>query len=172
MTRQHEHSGDIVKIPLPIRTEKPDTARCVLQRLRTVFDQPTATGHRRGENPCRIVVGRLPKQAAVVEHFTALRYADLPAVVAMLREAHRSNIVKLALEFLILMAAHSDEVSGATLDEFDVKAKLWNNCERADEGRERAAPLSERVALSPVGELVFPGRNEMLSNISITMVLR
>jgi integrase len=177
-------TGDILKILMPIWTEKPETARRVLQRLRTVLDHATAAGHRSGENPCRIAMIGLPKQTTAVKHFAALPYADLPAFVIDLRKADSDPMLRLALEFLILTAARSGEVRGASPDEFDLNAKLWTiPAQRMKADREHVVPLSLRAIeivreaqkLAPKSEFVFPSRRtrgKPLSDMALTMLLR
>lgn len=176
-------TADILKILLPIWIEKPETARRVLQRLRTVLDHSTAAGHRSGENPCRLAVIGLPKQGDTVEHFAALPYAELPKFIPRLRAADCSDTIKLALELLILAATRSGEVRGATVDEFDTEAKLWTiPAARMKAEKEHVVPLSDRAieifeaarTLAPDSKLLFPGRSKdkPLSDMALTMVLR
>ena len=177
-------TGDILKILILIWTEKPETARRVLQRLRTVLDHATAAGHRSGENPCRIATIGLPKQTAAVKHFAALSYADLPAFLVKLRNADYDPILRLALEFLILTAARSGEVRAAPPEEFDLKAKLWTiPAQRMKTEREHVVPLSPRAIeiveearkLAPNSPFVFPSRRttgKPLSDMALTMLLR
>ena len=68
-------TAEVLKILLPIWTQKPETARRVLQRVSTILDYGTASGFRGGENPCRLAVIGLPKQRAEPKHFAALPYA-------------------------------------------------------------------------------------------------
>lgn len=177
-------TGDILKILMPIWTEKPETARRVLQRLRMVLDHATAAGHRSGENPCRIAVIGLPKQVGTVKHFAALPYADVPDFIKKLRSADCDPMIRLALEFLILTAARSGEVRGAPPDEFDLDAKIWKiPAQRMKAEREHAVPLSERALeivdearkLAPQSDLIFPSRRtkgKPLSDMALTMLLR
>ncbi|CCB65248.1 site-specific integrase [Hyphomicrobium sp. MC1] len=178
-------TGDILKILMPIWTDKAETARRVLQRLRTVLDHATAAGHRSGENPCRIAAIGLPKQGSSVKHFAALPYADLPAFLTKLRGADDHDpIIKLALEFLILTAARSGEVRGAPPLEFDLRAKLWTiPASRMKAEREHIVPLSPRAIeiiqeaqrLAPNAEFVFASkrtRGKPLSDMALTMLLR
>ena len=47
-------TAEVLKLLLPIWTEKPETARRVLQRVSNVIDYGSASGLRSGENPCRL----------------------------------------------------------------------------------------------------------------------
>ncbi|WP_339086918.1 site-specific integrase [Hyphomicrobium sp. ghe19] len=174
-------TGDILKVLLPIWTEKPETARRVLQRMRTVLDHATAAGHRSGENPCRIAVIGLPKQASAVKHFVALPYFELPEFLPLLRSADCFEMIRLGLEFLILTAARSNEVRGARINEFDMKAKLWTiPAQRMKGEREHIVPLSQRAieiveaarVLAPRCELVFPSERTYDKPLSDTAMTR
>jgi integrase len=177
-------TGDVLRVLLPIWTAKPETARRVLQRLRTVLDHATAAGHRSGENPCRIAAIGLPKQGDNVRHFTALPYAELPGFMAKLRASESVETIRLALEFLILTAARSGEVRGAAPSEFDITAKLWTiPAQRMKAEREHVVPLSPRAIeifhtarkLAPDSGLLFPSRRtngKPLSDMALTMALR
>jgi len=177
-------TGDILKVLMPIWTDKPETARRALQRVRTVLDHATAAGHRSGENPCRIAVIGLPKQLGNVKHFAALPYADVPAFIKTLRNADCDSMIRLALEFLILTAARSGEVRGAPPEECDLKSKLWTiPAERMKAEREHVVPLTSRAIeivtearrLAPNSNLIFPSRRtrgKPLSDMALTMILR
>jgi integrase len=176
-------SGEILKTLLPIWTEKPETARRVLQRMRTVFDHATAAGHRSGENPCRLAAIGLPKQTHAVEHFAALPYAELPEFMPGLRSVDCAQEIRLVLEFLILTVARSNEARGAKKDEFDLKAQLWTiPGHRMKAGQEHVVPLSARAIeiieqakkLSADSELLFRSQRTagQISDSSLTRVLR
>ena len=178
-------SGNVLKVLLPIWTEKPETARRVLQRIGNVLDHATAAGHRSGENPCRMASIGLPKQGHTVKHFAALPYADLPGFIAKLHAAENSSeTIRVALEFLILTAARSGEVRGAPRDEFDIKGKLWTiPAQRMKAEREHVVPLSPRaveivqraIELQPDGHLLFPtsrAKDRELSDMVFTMAIR
>jgi integrase len=109
-------------------------------------------------------------------------YADVPAFVAKLRES--ASMGRLALEALILTAARSGEIRGATWSEVDLDAKTWTvPAERMKAGKAHVVPLSEPAAavfrraaeLRTAGsDLVFPGasRGKPLSDMTLLKVLR
>lgn len=176
-------TGDVLRVLLPIWTTKQETARRVLQRLRTVIDHATAAGHRSGENPCRIAAIGLPRQAVTVKHHAALPYALVPHFIARLRTANCKEFVRLAFEFLVLSAARSNEVRGAVIGEFDLDRGLWTiPAERMKAEREHVVPLTDRASaivrqarlLQSATPLVFPSRNprKPLSDMAFMMVLR
>ena len=56
-----------------------------------------------------------------IEHYAALPYGEIGAFMAVLGDDTNSR----ALRFLILTAARTGEVMGATWGEIDLAAKLW-----------------------------------------------
>jgi integrase len=86
----------------------------------------------------------------------------------------------LALEFTILTAARTGEVTGAKWSEFDRDAGIWTvPSTRMKAGREHRVPLSPRtlVILDMVevhaGEYVFPApRGGAMSNMAMALLLR
>jgi len=91
---------------------KPETARRVCQRIGAVLDWAYAKGLRSTEAPVRSISKGLPRQPKKDNHFAALAYPEVPALMAKLSE--NSSIGRLALRFLILTAARSGEVRLAT----------------------------------------------------------
>jgi integrase len=72
----------------------------------------------------------------------ALPYVEIPLFMAELQG--REGISARALEFLILTAARTAEVLGATWNEFDLPNKLWTiPAERMKASREHRVPLSD-----------------------------
>jgi hypothetical protein len=66
----------------PIWTEKPETARRLMQRMRTVLDVARSKGFREGENPMTAIKAGhvLPKVKAKPKHHDAMHWRDVPAV--------------------------------------------------------------------------------------------
>jgi integrase len=168
---------------LPIWNDKPETARRVLQRLHTVLDFANAAGYRSGDNPCRAATLGLPKQSAAPQHLAALPYKLVPTFIRQLRDSGAHTTVNLALELLVLSAARSGEIRGATFSEFDLTIGEWRIPAHRMKGyREHVVPLSERAIeivrgrrpLSSENELVFPSslKGGQLSDMAFTMVLR
>jgi integrase len=163
---------------------KPETASRVRGRIEAVLDWATVREYRKGENPARWrghLESLLPEKSKVskVEHHAALSYAELGAFVAELRQ--QGGIAARALEFTILTATRTGEVTGAHWDEFNLAERLWVvPAERMKAGKEHRVPLSdaaltiiERMAESRAGDVVFPGgKGAALSNMGMTMLLR
>ena len=175
-------TSDVLRVLTPIWLEKPETARRVRQRIRTVLDWAKAAGHRAGDNPVDAVGKGLPKQTDQPEHHAALPYAAVPAFVESLRASTAGESAKLAFEFLILTATRTGEVIGARWSEIDTKTKTWTiPKERMKAKREHRVPLSGRCLeiLEAAADLggnpcVFPGRDVdiALSNMVFLMHLR
>jgi integrase len=119
----------------------------VRQRVEAILDWATAHGHRNGDNPARWR-GHLdklfPRRSKVqrVKHHDALPYSELPEFFAEL--CRRDSISAKALAFIILTAARSGEVRGATLRE--INDTVWTvPGERTKSGREHRVPLSAQA---------------------------
>ncbi len=177
-------SKDILEVLTPIWTEKPETARRIKQRLRTVFAYAKAKGWRPGDNPVEGVSKVLPKHSNPKKHFAALPYTQVPEFIESLWKAGNVGTQsKLALEYLILTAARTGEVILAKWAEIDLESRTWTiPAERMKARVEHRVPLSERclqilkaAKLFTHGEgYVFAGRSEgkPLSNMSLAMALR
>lgn len=124
----------------------------------------------------------LPKVKSKSVHHAALPYVEVPAFVAYLRSGN--SLGRLALVGLILTAARSGEIRGATWDEVDLDNALWTiPATRMKAGREHVVPLS-RPALDIFmrahkyrelrSNLVFPGlrRGKPLSDMTLTKICR
>lgn len=179
----------VLEVLQPIWQAKPETASRLRGRIERVLDAAKANGHRSGENPARWR-GHLDhlltkRQKLTRGHHAALPYSQLPAFMAELRS--REAVAASALEFLILTAARSGEVLGATWAEIDLKAKVWTvPASRMKAGREHRVPLCKRAvtvleAMKPLAGgaaheplPVFPGqrRGKPLSSMALAMLMR
>lgn len=178
-------TAHVLKIIEPIWGSKTETASRVRGRIESVLDWATARKFRQGENPARWrghLDKLLPARAKVqkVEHHPAMPYADVSAFVREIREG--GSISALALEFTILTACRTGEVTGARWEEFDFAKKVWTiPGERTKSGRDHRVPLSPR-ALAILKEVprikgnpyVFTGAREgqHLSNMAMLELLR
>jgi len=162
---------------------KNETASRLRGRIERVLDWATVSGYRQGLNPARWrghldAVLATPSKVQKTVHHRALPFADVPAFMADLRQ--REGIAARALEFVILTAARSGEVRGATWAEIDLKAKLWAiPAERMKAGKAHRVPLSDAAikllkAMPRIdgSELIFPGAKGQLSDMSLTAVTR
>lgn len=176
----------LMKVLEPIWSTKPETASRVRGRIESVIAAAKARGEFKGENPATWkghLDKLLPKTSKVrsVENHAALPYADLPAFVIELHM--REGIAASALEFLILTAARTGEVLGATWDELDLRKSVWTiPDERMKNGKEHQVPLSapavavlERLSkITNGGNYVFFGQSigRSLSNMALLVLLR
>lgn len=165
----------------PIWTEKPETARRVMQRLRAVLDVARSKGFREGENPVEAIKSAnvLPKVKKQVKHHKAMEWRDVPAFYAELQE--RSAISAKALMFTCLAGSRTSEVLGMRWEEIDFDARLWTcPAERMKGGVVHRVPLTDEMLeviepLKAIGsEYVFEGqkRHRPMSNMAMLMLLR
>ena len=144
--------------------EKPETASRVRGRIESILDWAKARGYRTGENPARWkghLKNLLPPRSKVrmVEHYAAMPYDQLPALMVELRV--QDGIDARALEFTILTAARVSEAVGARWSE--ISGDVWTiPAERRKGGKPHRVPLSRRAmdllkALPRNGDLIFPG---------------
>jgi len=175
--------GEVLRVLAPIWTEKPETARRVRQRLRTVFAWARTAGHRTAPNPVDDVELGLARQKRVTGHHTALNWKELPGVLRRIEATGGTGA--LALRFTILTAARSGEVRGATWKEIDLEAGVWAiPAGRMKAGRPHRVPLTAAVLEAlrlPVADpdaLVFPaarrrdGTVPPLSDMTLAAVLK
>jgi integrase len=174
----------VLEVLKPIWTAKAETASRVRGRIERVLDAARAKGHRIGENPARWrghLDHLLPKRQRLTRgHHAAMPYEEVPEFIVELRG--REAVAALALEFLILTAARSGEVLGATWDEMDLDAKVWSvPASRMKVGREHRVPLTARAVeilekAKPLrnGDHVFPGQStkKPLSGMALEMLMR
>jgi integrase len=180
----------ILKIIEPIWSKKTETASRLRGRVEAILDWAKVRGYRTGENPAHWkghLDHLLPSRTRVrnVKHHAALAYAEIGTFVSDLR--NQEGTAARALEFLILTAARTGEVIGATWDEIDLTNKVWTiPPDRMKAKREHRVPLSARageilaemkkIAGQDIahGAPVFPNeRNgKPLSNMAFSMLLR
>jgi integrase len=168
----------------PIWPDKTETASRVRGRIESVLDWATVRGYRSGDNPARWrghLENVLPTrgQIAKVEHHAALPFAEVADFMADLAE--REGIAARALEFLILTAARTGEVIGATWDEIDRREKVWTiPAGRIKGGHEHRVPMTNGVMKLLAGlpheknnPFVFIGpRSGGLSNMAMAATLK
>ena len=141
---------------------KPAVRRNVRNRLSQLMRFAIAKRWRT-DNPSDNRLSALVKggQAAGTAHHRALPHGDVGAALAKLTVIEGS--MPLALRFLILTAARSVEVLGATWSEIDLEERTWSiPGERMKVGKEHQVPLStaacellRTVKPSNPSELVF-----------------
>ena len=177
----------VLKVLEPIWNSKRETASRVRGRIAEVLEWAKERGYRDGENPARWRgKGTLPQRTKTqtIKHHSALPYVEIGAFMAKLREQGGSS--PMALELVILTAARTSEVIGATWGEVDLKAGVWTvPAERIKTGKEHRVPLSKpalallerlheaKQDVQP-GQFIFAGGkiNQPLSNMAMLKLLR
>lgn len=178
------HLEHVKSCLIPIWHEKTETASRIRGRIERVIDWATVHKLREGDNPARWS-GNLenvlpsPQDIADKEHHRAVKVKDMAAFVVNLRQ--RDGLSARALEFVILTAARSGEVRGATWQEVDLVEKVWViPAHRMKTKVEHRVPLSDAAVdlLKSLPRIIgcdflFPGsRGTPLSDMSLTAVMR
>jgi integrase len=177
-------SDDVLSILKPHWDRAPETASRLRGRIEKVMDAAAALQLRTGENPARWK-GNLdhllpPRRKLTRGHHAAMPYGEVPKFVKTLQEME--SVSSWALEFLILTATRSNEVRGATWDEFDLQEMVWTiPKERMKAGREHRIPISKRMqeileTMQPrrTDNHIFPSikRGLPLSDMTLTALMR
>ncbi len=176
--------GEVLQVLTPIWTTRPETARRVRQRIRTIFKWAMAHGFMESNPAGEAIDGALPPMPKVKAHFRALPYQEVGLALKTIEMSQASIAAKLCFRFLVLTAARSGEARGATWDEIDFQDRVWRiPSERMKAGMEHRVPLSrqalevlvEASALRDDSGLVFPSsmkRSSPLSDMTLTKILR
>ncbi|WP_248799908.1 tyrosine-type recombinase/integrase [Pseudomonas sp. MWU13-2105] len=175
----------VLKVLTPIWQVKPETASRVRNRMEMVLDAAKVRGLREGENPARWrghLDKLLPPRSKVktVVHHPALPWVEMPAFMKEISK--HDELSYKAMQMTILTACRTNEVLGATWDEFDLEKRVWKiPPHRMKAAKEHRVPLSQ-AALDLLNGLIrirgnshiFPGAREgkHLSNMSMLMGLR
>ena len=137
---------DLLGVLEPIAVTTPTAAEKVRRYVGIVLARAVGLGHR-SDNPAVAVRSLLPANGHKVKHQAAMPHAEIGAALARLRELDAYTAAKDALEFLILTATRSGEVTGARWDEIDLDAATWTiPAERMKTGAEHVVTLS-RLAI-------------------------
>jgi len=163
---------------------KPETARRLRQRIRTVIDWAVAKGYRESSLAMPVIDKALPRQRAKPKHHPALPHAEAPAFMADLRA--KETVGRLALEALILTTVRSGDLRGMKWAELDLAEGLWRvpvEEGRGKSGRVHIVPLTapvidvlDRARKHRRGDtdLVFPGtvKGKCLSDMTLCKVIK
>lgn len=162
-----------------------DSSRRVMNRIERILEYAKAMEYRSGDNPARwkgnldLVfpdVGKIVK----VEHQPSVPRSELPKLFRKVSE--NTNSSHSALAFLILTAARTSEVTGATWEEINFNERIWTVPDIRMKGRrEHRVPLSdaamailEHRKAHSLNRFVFPGRigGRHISNMAMLMLMR
>lgn len=179
------NKADVLAAIEPIWSTKNETASRVRNRIELVLSYAVQRELRpEGLNPARwrgnldMALPQLSRKSRI-EHHAALPIDDIHGFMNLLAQVEGMGAK--ALEFLILTAARSGEVRGATWSEIDLDAGTWSiPAERMKASRPHRVPLSPRAVELLEGlprfegvDLVFPGKSgKALSDMTLTAVLR
>lgn len=124
---QTEHVLDVLR---PIWASKTRTADEVRGQIEQVLDAAKARRLREGDNPARwrghldnLLSKAEKKKARQRQHFPAMHWRDLPALIYKLAEIHSRDTV--AARLLILTGARSHMVRFAQWSEFNLDKEIW-----------------------------------------------
>lgn len=173
---------DILAILQPIWSTKTETASRLRGRLEWILAAATTRKLRTGMNPAlwRGLLQTIlpaPKKFQKVNHHKALPYRSLPAFMGRLREME--GMAALALEFLILNANRTSEVTNALRTE--ITGDIWTiPANRMKARTEHRVPLCKRSleiiiiakALDEDSDYLFSRKGKKLSNMAMAMMLR
>jgi integrase len=163
---------------------KAETAKRLLDRIRTVLDFATVNEFRSGTNPATwkgYLDTQLPSPRGLktVKHQPAVPYRQVGDFMAKLR--NNASISAKALEFLILTAVRSGSVRMANWDEIDLEEKLWTipaaHTKTKEEHRvplqSQAIKLLKSLPHMAGTELVFPSpTRKELSDMALSQLMR
>tara|TARA_R110002020_G_scaffold397910_2_gene607947 strand:- start:171 stop:1445 length:1275 start_codon:yes stop_codon:yes gene_type:complete len=177
------HQDDLEQVLDPIWTTKPETARRVLQRMKTVFDHACGRGLRTKGNPATGMRSLMRDQRAETKHFTAVPYMEISDLVLDLDQSN--DVGALALLFATLTAMRSGPIRAACWSEFDRSLQTWTiPAEKMKTRKEFSVPLSmpaRSVLLrankhrTKASDLVFPSPSKptrMISDATMRKLLQ
>lgn len=175
---------DVLRVLRPIWASKTETATRLRGRIESVLGYAAVRDGRSGINPAswRGVLDKIlpaPDKVRTREHHPAMPIAEAPAFMLALEEI--GGMSALALRFLILTAARSGEVRGATWSEIDLQTGIWAvPAERMKAGAAHRVPLSTQARALLEGlprfagsDLLFPSpRGGQLADMAMTALMR
>ena len=177
--------SDILAVLSVIWTDKPETARRVRQRIRTVLRWAMAHGfvaHNVAGEAIDAALPRMPK--LVTGHLRAMDYREVAGALDTVDASGASLATKLCFRFVILTAARSGEARQAVWSEIALADRLWIvPAARMKAGNEHRVPLSDAALavleeariLRDDSDLIFPspqGSGRALSDMALTKLLR
>jgi integrase len=163
---------------------KPETAKRLLDRIRTVLDYATVNEYRSGTNPASwkgYLETQLPSPRGLktVQHHPAVPYDQIGDFIVSLRE--KDSLSARALEFLVLTGVRSGSVRRADWSEIDLEKALWIvPASHTKAKREHRVPLQPQAINllknlpRPAGvDVVFPSPSgKPLSDMALSQLMR
>ena len=176
--------GQVLRVLTPIWTSRPETARRVRQRMKTVFRWGMAHGFMDSNPAGEAIDGALPPMPKVKAHLRSLPYQEVRSWVGNRGEIPGLYTVQAVPPVPGAHLGSLREARGARWDEIEMEEKIWRiPPERMKGGKEHRVPLSVQ-ALEILGEayklrdesgLVFPSSLKAglpMSDMTLTKVLR
>ena len=176
--------SDVLAVLEPIWAVRPETARRVRQRIRTILRWCEAHDYCAGNAAGEALNGALPPMPRLKAHHRALAYREVAEALETVDASDASLAAKLCLRFLVLTAARSGEARGAVWDEIDEDAREWRiPAGRMKGGVQHRVPLSgpalaaleQASQLRDDSALIFPSPvrpGHPMSDMTLTKVLR
>jgi integrase len=176
-------TDDVLRVLNPLWRQKTETASRVRGRIEWILAVAITKKLRPAPNPAAWrghleTILPKPKKIKPVRHHAALPYDQIPALIRRLHDT--DSPVALALEFLILNASRTSEVTGATRREVS-KDGLWViPASRMKAAKEHRVPLGRRsmeiiqtaTYLGNDSQFIFSVEGKPLSNMAMAMLLR
>ena len=157
---------DVLKCLKPIWSSKPDRARTIRQRVRTVLGWALGHGYVTHNAAGDGIDGALPKvRNNGDKHYRALDHREVSKALSAIDATNSADITKLAFRFVVLTAGRNGEARSATWDQIDLDRKEWripgenmktNKPHRVPLSDAALAVLEKAKALSKGSKLVFP----------------
>lgn len=156
---------DVLAVLEPIWSTKPETARRVRQRIRTVFTWAMAHDFVEINPAGEVIDGALPRMPKVKNHLRSMPYQDMPEAWQIIANAGASLAAKWCLQFQILTAVRPGEARLALWPEIDVAGRCWTiPADKMKAGAPHRVPLSDQALvvleratiLRDDSDLIFP----------------
>ena len=174
----------VLQVLTPIWTTRPETARRVRQRMRTIFKWAMAHDFMESNPADEAIDGALPPMPKVKAHFRSLPYQEVGQALEIVEACQASLAARLCFRFLVLTAARPGEARGAAWSEINFEDRVWRipgwrmkgySEHRVPLSRQAVELLTEASALREETDLVFPSprkKGKPLSAMALMKILR
>ena len=176
--------ADVLRILQPVWTAKAETGRRLREILKHVFAWAMAFGHIQINPAGETINAALKAQPKCKAHHRALPASAVASAIETVDKSTSFQSTKLAFRFLVLTAARTSEVLGATWAEIDFAAATWTiPGSRMKEGKDHRVALStgalavlrQAEALRLDSPYIFPNErtpDKQLSNMVLSVLLK
>ena len=135
--------SDVLDVLKPVWSKRPETARRVRQRIRTILKYCQSKEYVKENVADGRIDGALPSMTKQKGNFRALDYREMPEAYRIIGTQFKTPPSRLCLLFLVLTASRSGEARGARWSEIDLDPATWEiPASRMKAGK------SHRIALS------------------------